>query len=62
MGSRATHLSDRRNFLEEAYEAARAFDHDDPALMCEELGDMLMQVLFNIHIEGGMRAASPPTM
>ena len=46
-----THLSDRRNFLEEAYEAAEAFDRDDPALMCEELGDMLMQVIFNIHIE-----------
>ena len=46
-----TRLSDRRNFLEEAYEAAEAFDRDDPALMCEELGDMLMQVLFNIHIE-----------
>ena len=46
-----THLSDRRNFLEEAYEAAEAFDRDDPALMCEELGDMLMQVFFNIHIE-----------
>ena len=46
-----THLSDRRNFLEEAYEAVEAFDRDDPALMCEELGDMLMQVLFNIHIE-----------
>ena len=46
-----THLSNRRNFLEEAYEAAEAFDRDDPAAMCEELGDMLMQVLFNIHIE-----------
>ncbi len=46
-----THLSNRRNFLEEAYETAEAFDCDDPALMCEELGDMLMQVLFNIHIE-----------
>ena len=46
-----THESNRRNFLEEAYEAAEAFDRDDPALMCEELGDMLMQVLFNIHME-----------
>lgn len=46
-----THLSDRRNFLEEAYEAAEAFDRDDPGAICEELGDMLMQVLFNIHIE-----------
>ncbi len=46
-----THASNRRNFLEEAYEAAEAFDRDDPAMMCEELGDVLMQVLFNIHIE-----------
>ena len=46
-----THKSNRRNFLEEAYEAAEAFDLDDPELMEEELGDMLMQVLFNIHIE-----------
>lgn len=45
-----THLSNRRNFLEEAYETAEAFDRDDPELMCEELGDMLMQVLFNILI------------
>ncbi|MBQ7713736.1 MAG: MazG family protein [Oscillospiraceae bacterium] len=46
-----THASDRRNFLEEAYEAAEAFDRDDPDAMCEELGDVLLQVLFNIHIE-----------
>ena len=46
-----THESNRRNFLEEAYEAAEAFDLDDPELMEEELGDMLMQVLFNIHME-----------
>ena len=46
-----THLSDRRNFLEEAYEAAEAFDRDDPALMCEELGDVLMQVAFHAQIE-----------
>lgn len=46
-----THLSNRRNFLEEAYEAAEAFDRDDPSMMCEELGDVLMQVLFNIHME-----------
>jgi len=46
-----THLSNRRNFLEEAYEAAEAFDRDDPDAMCEELGDVLMQVFFNIHME-----------
>ena len=46
-----THESNRRNFLEEAYEAAEAFDRDDPRMMCEELGDVLMQVLFNVHME-----------
>ena len=46
-----THLSNRRNFLEEAYEAAEAFDRDDPKLMCEELGDVLMQVFFNVRME-----------
>ena len=46
-----THRSNRRNFLEEAYEAAEGFDRDDPAIMREELGDMLMQVLFNVRIE-----------
>ena len=46
-----THESNRRNFLEEAYEAAEAFDRDDPVMMCEELGDVLMQVLFNVHME-----------
>ena len=40
-----THESNRRNFLEEAYEAAEAFDLDDPELMKEELGDVLMQVV-----------------
>lgn len=46
-----THRSNRRNFLEEAYEAAEGFDRDDPEMMCEELGDVLMQVFFNIHME-----------
>lgn len=34
------------NFLEEAYEAVDAIDLDDPELLCEELGDVLMQVGF----------------
>jgi tetrapyrrole methylase family protein/MazG family protein len=46
-----THESIRRNFLEEAYEACEGFDRDDPALMCEELGDVLLQVLFHTDIE-----------
>ena len=39
-----THTSIRMNFLEEAYEAVDAIDLDDPELLCEELGDVLMQV------------------
>ena len=46
-----THLSIRRNFLEEAYEACEGFDLDDPKRMCEELGDVLLQVLFHTDIE-----------
>ena len=46
-----THESNRRNFLEEAYEAAEAFDLDDPELMKEELGDVLMQVAFHVVLE-----------
>ena len=46
-----THESIRRNFLEEAYEVCEAFDRDDPAMMREELGDVLLQVLFYTDIE-----------
>lgn len=46
-----THLSIRRNFLEEAYEAVEAIDQDDPKHMCEELGDVLTQVIFHADIE-----------
>lgn len=46
-----THQSIRMNFLEEAYEAVDAIDLDDPALLCEELGDVLMQVVFHTRIE-----------
>ena len=46
-----THASIRRNLLEEAYEAAEAIDTDNPDLLREELGDVLMQVLFHSSIE-----------
>lgn len=46
-----THESIRRNFLEETYEVLDALDHDDPHAMCEELGDVLMQVAFHAQIE-----------
>lgn len=46
-----THGSIRRNFLEETYEVLDALDRDDGAAMCEELGDVLMQVAFHAQIE-----------
>ena len=46
-----TNQSIRRNFLEETYEALDALDRDDPVDMCEELGDVLMQVVFHATIE-----------
>lgn len=46
-----THQSIRMNFLEEAYEAVDAIDLDDARLLCEELGDVLMQVAFHTRIE-----------
>ncbi|MDD3347583.1 nucleoside triphosphate pyrophosphohydrolase [Oscillibacter sp.] len=46
-----THDSIRRNFLEETYEVLDALDRDDEAAMCEELGDVLMQVAFHAQIE-----------
>ena len=46
-----THQSIRKNFLEETCEAVDAIDLDDPELLCEELGDVLMQVVFHAQIE-----------
>jgi tetrapyrrole methylase family protein/MazG family protein len=46
-----THGSIRKNFLEEAYEAVEAIDADDTAMLREELGDVLMQVVFHAVIE-----------
>ena len=46
-----THQSIRRNFLEEAYEAAEAIDNGDVDGLKEELGDVLLQVFFHTSIE-----------
>lgn len=46
-----THRSIRRNFLEEAYEACEGFDADDAEMMREELGDVLLQVVFHTDLE-----------
>ena len=46
-----THQSIRRNFLEEAYEAAEAIDEDSPEHLKEELGDVLLQVVMHARME-----------
>ena len=46
-----THASIRKNFLEETCEALEAIDADDAVLLREELGDVLMQVVFHAQIE-----------
>ncbi len=46
-----THESIRRNMIEEAYEAVDAIDRGDKAGMQEELGDVLMQVVFHAQLE-----------
>ena len=46
-----THESSRRDFLEEAYEVAEAIDEGDPDHLKEELGDVLLQVVFHAQME-----------
>ena len=46
-----THESIRRNFLEEAYEVAEAIDQQSTEHLQEELGDVLLQVVFHTSIE-----------
>ena len=43
-----THASIRKNFLEETCEVLEAIDADDPAMLREELGDVLMLSLIHI--------------
>src|ERR1700760_3760039 len=42
-----THLTLARYLLEETYETLEAIETDDPVLLREELGDLLLQVLFH---------------
>lgn len=41
------HSTIRMNMLEEAYEAAEAIDLNNDTMLCEELGDVLLQVVFH---------------
>lgn len=45
-----THESIRSNFIEETYEVIEAIDTADAALLREELGDVLLQVVFHARI------------
>jgi tetrapyrrole methylase family protein/MazG family protein len=45
-----THASLRENLLEECYEALEALDEGDSGKLCDELGDLLMQVVLHTQI------------
>ena len=46
-----THESIRKDFIEETYEVIEAINKMDKTLLCEELGDVLLQVAFHVQIE-----------
>jgi tetrapyrrole methylase family protein/MazG family protein len=50
-----THASLRENLLEECYEVLEALDEGEPEKLCDELGDLLMQIVLHAQIaaEGG---------
>lgn len=45
------HESIRKNFIEETYEVIEAIDKKDPELLKEELGDVMLQVVFHSQME-----------
>jgi tetrapyrrole methylase family protein/MazG family protein len=47
-----THASLRGSLLEECYEVLEALDEGDSAKLCEELGDLLMQIVLHAQIAG----------
>ena len=46
-----THESIRKNMIEETYEVVEAIDRKTPDMLCEELGDILLQVVFHTQME-----------
>lgn len=46
-----THESIRKNFIEETYEVIEAINKKDSVLLCEELGDVLMQIVLHTQME-----------
>mgnify|MGYP003611549574 FL=1 len=45
-----THETIRHNFIEEVYEVVESIDDQNATLLCEELGDVLLQVVFHAQI------------
>jgi tetrapyrrole methylase family protein / MazG family protein len=45
-----THASLKKYLLEESYETLEAIDGGDPAMLCEELGDVLLQIALHSQI------------
>ena len=45
-----THKSIRKDLIEETYEVIEAIDTEDPELLREELGDVMLQVVFHARI------------
>jgi len=50
-----THASLRENLLEECYEVLEALDEGDSAKLCDELGDLLMQIVLHSQIASEAR-------
>ncbi len=46
------HKSIRNDLIEETYEVIEAIDTENPVLLREELGDVMLQVVFHAQIEG----------
>lgn len=45
-----THLTIRPYCIEEAFEVVEAIDEGDPKKLCDELGDLLLQVIFHAQL------------
>jgi len=57
-----THASLRPYLLEEAYETLAALDTGDPQAMCEEFGDLLLQIVLHTQIASEAGEFGMPTL
>lgn len=51
-----THESLKKSLIEETYEVLDAIESNDADALCEELGDLLLQIVFHAKIEEELRA------